>query len=123
MWAPSLPGTYGACSSDDTARWGEMRVEIHWGGPHTGKSFNAEQRRCARIAVVEGMEWRKFTPQAWIDCFTVDESIRQRYAKIIVIYNENPALWWPNESSESKWNFFGHVTYIRYYGPHSIKFD
>lgn len=103
-----------------------MWIEIHWGDPRTGKSTNAEQRRCARIAVVEGMEWRKFTPQAWIDCFTVNRDILLtglRYAKIIVIHNDNPATWWPNESSESKWNFFGRVTYIRYYGPHSNNFE
>jgi hypothetical protein len=127
MLPPSIPyHAVGACpdASDKTAKWNDMQIEVLWGLPCTGKSHYASQRQRARvgmIAVVEGMEWRKYTPQKWIAWFAVNRDFGMRYAKIIVIDNSNPATWWPDENSASRWTFFSHVKYYRYYGPLDIK--
>lgn len=114
-------GTYGTPASVPSSKWGDMKIEIHWGVPYSGKSYDANTKRLgyARVAVVEEMTWKQYSPEEWIDRHTVnrvwDKHAGRRYAIIIVVSNTNPTTWWPNASHTDRWEFFGYVKYIRHY--------
>lgn len=114
-------GTYGTPSLAPSSKWGEMKIEILWGVPNSGKSYDANNKKLgyARVAVVEEMTWKHCSPEEWLLRHTVhrvwDAHAGRRYAIIIVVSNTNPTTWWPNASLTDRWKFFGYVEYIRHY--------